>query len=125
MPTTETDCPPEEFFKALEMERTQALVNQNMDTLERLHSPDYQLITPPGKVFDRERYLGAVAEAPFYSSWDAGEMSVRVSAEMTAVRYQARLGFPSGRTVVCWHTDIYEKRAGRWQAVWSQATEIR
>ena len=30
-------CPPEEFFR-----------------LEELHSPDYQLITPAGKVFSRE-----------------------------------------------------------------------
>jgi hypothetical protein len=25
----------------------------------------------------------------------------------------------------CWHTDSYEQRDGRWQVVWSQATEIR
>ena len=23
-----------------------------------------------------------------------------------------------------WHTDVYEIRDGRWQAVWSQATQI-
>ena len=24
-----------------------------------------------------------------------------------------------------WHTDMYDLRDGRWQAVWSQATRIR
>jgi hypothetical protein len=24
-----------------------------------------------------------------------------------------------------WHTDVYEKRNGRWQVVWSQATLIQ
>jgi hypothetical protein len=45
------------------------------------------------------------------------------------MRYKAQisiaedLGDPVSFT--CWHTDCYELRAGRWQAVWSQATAIR
>lgn len=27
-------------------------------------------------------------------------------------------------SLTCWHTDCYEWRNGRWQAVWSQATAI-
>jgi hypothetical protein len=51
-------------------------------------------------------------------------MSVRVSPAMAVVRYRARLGFPSGRVVECWHIDTYELLQGKWQAVWSQATGI-
>lgn len=36
--------------------------------------------------------------------------------------YPAKLGFPCGGVVECWHTDVHELRAGDWQAVWSQAT---
>ena len=116
--------PTEAFFRALEVERTEALVRQDMEVVERLHAPGYQLITPAGTVFTRERYLSAIAAEPFYAKWESGEMSVRVSRCMAIVRYQARLQFPSGRVVTCWHTDSYEKRDDRWQAVWSQATEI-
>jgi hypothetical protein len=82
------------------------------------------LITPAGKVLSREAYLDVVNAEPFYAAWEAGAMRVRVSAQMAVVRYQARLRFPSGREVTCWHTDVYERRVQGWQAVWSQATPI-
>jgi hypothetical protein len=116
--------PSAEFFRKLERRRTKALVDQDMATLELLHAPEYQLITPSGRVFSRERYLAAIKAEPFYAAWHAGEMSVRVSPAMAVVRYPARLHFPSGREVACWHTDSYELRQGGWQAVWSQATEV-
>jgi len=114
--------PAADFFRALERERTQALVAQDMDTAERLHASDYQLITPSGKVFNREDYLAAIAAGPFYAKWDIGTIDVRRSPAIAIVRYQARLEFPSGNAVTCWHTDSYELRGGQWQAVWSQAT---
>ena len=114
------------FFRSQEERRTRALVERDLAALELLHAPDYQLITPSGKVFTRETYLGAVRAEPFYAAWDIlGDMQVRLSACMGAVCYQAQLRFPSGRTVLCWHTDLYELRAPGWQAVWSQATELR
>lgn len=72
----------------------------------------------------RERYLSLIAAEPFYASWEHGSMRVRVSAGMAAVRYQAKITFPSGNVVDCWHTDIYELQAGSWRAVWSQATRL-
>jgi predicted N-acetyltransferase YhbS len=117
--------PDAEFFRELERRRTQALVQRDLATLEALHAPDYQLLTPAGKAHTRESYLGLVRAEPFYAAWDVvGEMSVRVTADMAAIRYQARLAFPSGRVVLCWHTDLYERRPAGWQAVWSQATEL-
>jgi hypothetical protein len=118
-------APSAELFRTLEGRRTQALVRRDLPVLEELHAPEYQLITPVGKVFTREAYLGAVRAEPFYAAWDVlGEMSVRICAHMAVVRYKARLQFPSGRVVVCWHTDSYELRTPGWQAVWSQATEV-
>jgi len=116
--------PTAEFFRALEVERTQALVGRDMPTIERLHAPEYQLVSPRGNVLTRERYLGAIAAEPFYAGWDVGEMAVRISPAMAVVRYRARIEFPSGRVFELWHTDSYELRDGQWQAVWSQATEI-
>lgn len=57
----------------------------------------------------------------------ASDIAVRAYGEVVAVRYQARIevhwngGNDRG---LFWHTDIYELRNGRWQAVWSQATRI-
>jgi len=116
--------PTADFFRALEKERTQALVAQDMDTAERLHAHDYQLITPAGKTFNREDYLAAIAAGPFYAKWEIGATDVRLSPTIAIVRYQARLEFPSGNAVTCWHTDSYELRDGQWQAVWSQATAM-
>lgn len=102
-----------------------ALVRRDLATCEALHAPEYQLITPAGRVFTREAYLGRVGAAPFYAAWEAlGAMGFRLSASMAVVRYKARIRFPSGRVFVVWHTDSYELRASGWQAVWSQATEV-
>ncbi len=114
----------EQFFIDLERRRTQALVARDMAAVEQLHAPDYELITPAGVVFSRERYLALVAEAPFYTAWEMREVRVQATAEMAVLRYQARLHFPSGKVVHCWHTDSYALRGGQWQAVWSQATAI-
>jgi len=116
--------PTADYFRVLEKERTQALVAQDMETAERLHAHDYQLITPTGKAFNRADYLSAIAAGPFYAKWDSGPMEVRLSPTIAIVRYQARLEFPSGNVVTCWHTDSYESQDGHWRAVWSQATAI-
>jgi len=116
--------PSEQYFHLLEGERTRALVERDLAAIERLHAPEYQLISPGGKVFSRQAYLEAIKAGPFYAAWGIESLSVRVSEQMAVVRYLARLEFPSGRVVVCWHTDSYERRASGWQAVWSQATEV-
>ena len=114
-----------EFFRELELRRTRALVERDMETVDELHAPEYELIAPAGKVFDRERYLSAIEREPFYAGWEAGEMAFRISPAMSIIRYKARLTFPSGRELMCWHTDAYENRAGLWKVVWSQATEVK
>jgi Domain of unknown function (DUF4440) len=117
-------APTADYFRALERARTRALVAQDMATAQRLHARDYQLITPTGKTFNRDDYLAAIAERHFYAKWDLGAMEVRLSPTMAVVRYRARLEFPSGSAIACWHTDSYELRDGQLQAVWSQATAI-
>ncbi len=120
-----TDCVEKEFFRQLELRRTRALVECDMATIDALHAPEYELITPAGKVFDRQRYLAAIQSGPIYTAWEVGEMAFRVSPGMAIVRYKARLTFPSGLALTCWHTDAYENRGEVWQAVWSQATEVQ
>jgi hypothetical protein len=116
--------PDADFFRALEVERTQALVARDITTIRRLHAPDYELISVPGRVMSLERYLSLMSQDVFYASWEHGPMRVQLSAGMAAVRYQAKITFPSGKVVLCWHTDIYAREAGVWRAVWSQGTQL-
>ena len=123
-PQATATAPDADFFRTLEARRTQALVARDMPMIESLHASDYELISPPGRVMTRERYLTQIAAKPFYAKWEHGEMRVRLSEGMAAIRYQAKITFPSGRVVDCWHTDIYALLAGSWKAIWSQATQL-
>ncbi|WP_197507207.1 nuclear transport factor 2 family protein [Mitsuaria sp. 7] len=115
---------PEDFFPALEIRRTRALVERDMPVIESLHAPEYELISPAGRLLRRDEYLALIAEAPFYSGWEHSDMQVRASEDLAVLRYRARLSFPSGKVVDCWHMDVYERRAAGWMAVWSKATAV-
>jgi hypothetical protein len=82
-----------------------------------LHAPDYELISVPGSVMSLERYLLLMSQDVFYANWEHGPMRVQVAQGMAAVRYRAKITFPSGKVVECWHTDIYALQAGSWKAV--------
>jgi Domain of unknown function (DUF4440) len=113
-----------------EQQRIAALLAADMPTLWALHAPHYQLITPAGTVFSRERYLGMIEAGTLrYQRWEPGEMAVRAAATMAIVRYRVVLqlgqGADPGTPLNCWHTDSYELLEDGWQAVWSQATQLR
>lgn len=120
----EAPWPGDEFFRELERRRTQALVARDAATCEALHSPAYRLVSPSGRVFTCEDYLGAIAKEPFYSSWTMGEVAVRRGRGVAWVRYAARLGFPSGNVIDVVHSDAYEARDGGWSAIASFAIRI-
>ena len=74
-----------EFFRTLEARRTRAIVERDLEAIEALHAPEYQLITPSGRTYSRTRYLELIKAAPFYAAWEHGPMEVRVSVDMAAV----------------------------------------
>jgi Domain of unknown function (DUF4440) len=81
-----------DFIRELEIKRTCALVECDMALLWQLHAPDYQLITPLGRTYTRERYLGEIESGTLrYLRWEHSVMNVRVSERMAIVRYQATL----------------------------------
>ncbi|MGL4575262.1 MAG: nuclear transport factor 2 family protein [Burkholderiaceae bacterium] len=108
---------------ALERARLKALVDRNMPLAWQLHAPDFQLITPSGRVFSREHYLGMIGEGVLvYKRWEPGAMQVRMHERTALLRYPATLEMNSA-PFQCWHIDSYELIDGLWQAVWSQATK--
>jgi Domain of unknown function (DUF4440) len=119
-----------DFISDIEITRTRALIVRDMASLWQLHAPDYQLITPPGRTYTRERYLGEVESGTLrYLRWEHGAMNVRVNERIAIVRYQGTLELDSGdghgTPFSCWHTDSYELENDVWRVVWSQATAIK
>jgi uncharacterized protein (TIGR02246 family) len=119
----------EDEVRAVERERMAAFVAKDIDALNRLHAYDYQLINPGGRELSKREYIGGIEGGMLaYNVWEADSpIDVRVFGDdAAAVRYRALIevavqGEAQPRMVL-WHTDIYERRDGRWQAVWSQAT---
>jgi ketosteroid isomerase-like protein len=113
----------------IERDRLRALVDCDFGRAAPLHADDFQLITPAGRILSKEEYLEAVRSRDIaYAAWDAGEIRVRRYGDVAVLRYASEIAFtvdgaptPRGRYR---HTDLYERRDGRWQVVWSQATRI-
>lgn len=120
----------EDLLRSTERQRLRALVDADTEAALSFHATEFELITPIGAVLTREQYLGAINAGHInYLSWEPGHINVRLHVTTATIRYQATLevtfgGHPVPRTNY-WHTDSYELSDGRWQAVWSQATQIR
>lgn len=105
---------PEDFFPALEMRRTRAIVERDMPVVESLHAPEYELITPAGRLFRRDEYLALIAEAPFCAGWEHSDMQVRASEDLAVIRYRARLSSRLARssTAGTWTSTSAARPAG-------------
>ena len=116
-------------MRATERQRLRSLVEADMDAADALHADDNQLITPHGAALTKHEYLGGIASGQLrYRVFEpVSEIAVRGSAQIVLLRYTAQITVEDhgqADSVTCWHTDCYELRDGRWQAVWSQATAI-
>ena len=116
-------------LRRIERARLRALVDADIPTASRLHADDFELIDPRGGTHSKQQYLRSIASGDLnYLEWEPGEIRVRLYGKSAVIRYQARLrvsvkGSP-GRPVTFWHTDLFEKRKGQWQVVWSHATQL-
>ena len=115
-------------IRELELQRLRSLVDADMDLAERLHADDFQLITPDGSVYTKEAYLGAIGAGELdYLVWEVGEITVRMYGSAAAIRYddsqfEVVVNGELARTGTLRHTNVYERRNGQWQVVWSQAS---
>lgn len=119
----------EDELRDLEARRLRSLVDADMETARELNVDDYELITPGGATLSKADYLDSIGSGAMRYLVFESDSPVRVRMNPTGgvVRYAARIEMEvegerySGRY---WHTDLWEQRDGRWQAVWSQATRI-
>ena len=116
-----------DLIRDLEHQRLGALVSGDIATARTLHADDYELITGSGGRISGEAYLGGIESGELrYAVFEpTSTVVVRVHTDIALVRYLARIEihFSGGRDAgLFWHTDVYERRDGRWQVLWSQAT---
>ena len=114
-------------LRATERERLRSLVSADLTRARQLHADDFQLVNPLGGVLSKEEYLGGIGAGHInYLLWEPEEIAVRPYGEVAVLRYRSSLEIVvQGRHIPrqrYWHTDLYEKRGGQWQVVWSQAT---
>jgi hypothetical protein len=119
-----------DLIRDTERRRLRALVAPDIDEARAMHGEDYQLVTPGGATMSKRDYLDRIAsgELDYHVFEPESAMAVRVYETAAVVRYQARIEIVvdgSRDSGSFWHTDLYEVRGGRWQAIWSQATRIR
>lgn len=118
-------------LRVIERERLRSLVDADLEVARQLHADDFQLINPLGGTLSKDEYLAQIDSGDIdYLEWEPDEVDVRLYGNVAVIRYRARLkivvrGLPDAPSGSFWHTDLYEKRNGQWQVVWSQATEIR
>jgi hypothetical protein len=118
-----------ERLRTIERTRLQALVTADTATARRLTARDFQLINPGGAPLSRDDYLGAVGGGDIdYLVFDpASPIAVRMSGNSASLRFEASFDLVVGGTRFThqgWVTELYERRRGRWQIVWEQATAI-
>jgi hypothetical protein len=117
-------------LRAIERTRLQALVDADTATARKLIAPDFQLINPGGGVSGREDYMQAIdAGVIDYLVFEpVSPIAVRLSGDSAVLRYQVSFDLVVGGdthvTHQGWITELYERRHGRWQIVWEQATAI-
>lgn len=118
-------------IRAVERARLRALVTADVETANRLHADDFQLINPLGGAMSKAEYLGAIASGDIdYLVWEPETIEVKLHGDVAVIRYRAELqikvrAVPEAPTGRFWHTDVYERRNGAWQVVWSHATQIQ
>lgn len=122
------DAATADLIRTIERERLRSLVEGDLTVAEQLHANDFQLINPIGMILSKEQYLGGIASGYFnYRVFEPdSEIAVRLYGDVAMIRYRSRLHMSLDGEVGAlrhyWHTDSYERREDRWQAVWSQAT---
>lgn len=117
-------------LRDVERRRLQALLDVDLTTIAVLHADDFQLVNPIGETLTKADYLDGLASGQIdYRVLEPDSaIAVRLYGDAAVLRYRSRLaiiseGFPVPLATY-WHTDLYERRAGQWQVVWSQATAI-
>src|SRR5215212_452361 len=107
---------------------TAAFLHLDLATIEQLMADDYTIIQPGGRVWDKAETLASLrSEQRHWEAAASNELSVRLYGDTAVVigRWTAK-GVNHGQPFdyQARYTSVWVKRAGRWQIVADQSTEI-
>jgi Domain of unknown function (DUF4440) len=111
-------------------ERTvlRASVDADTRTLRAVLAPDFQQIDVTGSAETRADYLSLVAgTVDFRQLKPLTPIRVRVHGNSAVARFELAFKVVARGTKLQhrgWNTDLFERRGGRWQLVWSQTTPV-
>jgi hypothetical protein len=111
-------------------ERTllRAELNGDAQTAGTLLAPHFQLIDVTGATETRADYLATIGGGvDFVTLKPIKPISVRVHGNTAVTRVKLKFKVVAGGLTVQhegWTTDLFERRGGRWQVVWSQTTAV-
>jgi hypothetical protein len=116
-------------LQTTERARLQALVAGDVESARRMMAADFEVINPAGGSASRAEYLDALGSGALdYRVFEpASPIAVRVADDSATLRFRARFDLDVGGSRVQhqgWVAELYERRSGRWQIVWEQATAI-
>ena len=124
------DSPTAQQLREIEQTRLRALVDADMEVVGLLHADDFTLVNPAGFTLSREEYLAAVSagDIDYLTFEPISDISVRLYGQAAVITYQSHIDIVVDGlghfTHDTWHTYLYERHGGSWQAVWEQATAI-
>ncbi len=130
LPTSANHDPDVGFFQLIEKERLQSLIDADMMAADRFHSDDFELVSPSGRVYTKEQYLGGISSGIFdYQVFEpVSDIQVKVHVGAAVLRYRSTIEITVGEQsyppASYWHISSLELRDGQWQVVWSQSTAI-
>jgi hypothetical protein len=122
-------CELGDVIRATERDRLRSLVEVDMAVAQSLHAEDFRLITPRGVALSKQDYLEMISSGrvDYHRFEPVSDIEVLLDDRVVALRYRSWIensGEGQSFSAQCWHTDCYRLTDGRWQAVWSHATEI-
>jgi hypothetical protein len=124
--TSDTTTTTANEIRAAEGVRLRAEVAGDTVKAGQLLAPDFQQIDVLGLAGGRSDYLANVGGAvDFIKLVPTSAIKVRVYGNAAVARFQEAFEVVAGPDRVKhlgWTTDLFERRHGRWQLVWSQTT---
>jgi hypothetical protein len=95
-----------DVIRATERQRLRALLRHDLDTAEKLHASDFELINPLGETVSREAYIDS-GDAFQYTEWKPiTPIRVRLHDDSAIIRYESEIELHGTRGHY-WHTDLY------------------
>ena len=119
----------EEELLKLENAFAEAIVNNDLESIRRLVADDWIIIDPNGEIVDRTRFFEVIKSGVLtHDMMESKDSRVRVygdSAVVTAVTRTKGKFMGHDFSTQERATDVFVKRDGRWQCVFSQLTTFK